>query len=90
MSLYAIHKFLVLLRNDGEFRLRVQTDPKAVLDSLRLTAEERSALERGDVHTLYEMGAHAYLLQQLANARLFGLSRGNYMARIRGEEAVSR
>jgi len=85
VSLYAIHKFLCQLRNDAEFRKAAQSDPKAALDGLRLTPEERRLLERGDVRGLYELGVHAYLLQQLSSAELFGVNRQNYFPRIRGE-----
>ena len=88
MSLYGIHKFLCLLRNDADFQQRAKADPLGVLDEFRLTPEPRDAVVRGDVRKLYEMGVHAYLLQQLASARLFGLNRENYFPRIRGEVRV--
>ena len=85
MSLYAIHKFLCQLRNDEAFRRATQADPQAALSGLRLTPQERDLLERGDVRGLYEMGVHAYLLQQLSSTELFGVDRQNYFPRIRGE-----
>jgi hypothetical protein len=85
VSLYAIHKFLCQLRNDAEFRRATQADPRGALAALRLTPKERDLLERGDVRGLYEMGVHAYLLQQLSSAELFGVNRQNYLRRIRGE-----
>jgi hypothetical protein len=88
MSVFAIHKFLFRIRNDDVFRQRVQANPQAVLDETRLTGAERSALERGDVRTLYTMGVHAFLLQELAIYHVFGLDRTTYRARIRGEQAV--
>jgi Aromatic-ring-opening dioxygenase LigAB, LigA subunit len=88
MSLYSIHKFLCQLRNDEAYRRAAQADPAAALDALQLTAEERGLLERGDVRGLYEMGVHAYLLQQLSSAELFGVNRQNYFPRIRGEVAA--
>lgn len=89
MSVYALHKFLCQLRNDGEFQKRVQADPEAAIKELKLSEEERDAVRRGDVKKLYDMGGHAYLLQQLSSSRLFGLNRENYFPRIRGEEKVA-
>lgn len=89
MSMYALHKFLCQLRNDVDFQKGVQADPEAAIGELKLSDEERDAVRRGDVKTLYDMGAHAYLLQQLSSSRLFGLNRENYFPRIRGEEKVS-
>jgi aromatic-ring opening dioxygenase LigAB LigA subunit len=88
VSVYAIHKFLCQVRNDEAFRQRAQADPRGALDALRLTPEERDLLERGDVRGLYELGVHAYLLQQLASAQLFGVDARNYFPRIRGEVAA--
>ncbi len=85
MSLYSIHKFLCQLRNDGDFRKRVQGGPEVALKDLDLTDEERDAIRRGDVKRLYDLGVHAYLLQQLSSSQLFGLTRDNYFPRIRGE-----
>ncbi|HYY90103.1 MAG TPA: hypothetical protein VFA49_14995 [Chloroflexota bacterium] len=85
MSVYAIHKFLCQLRNVEGFRVATQADPRAALDALRLTPQERDLLERGDVRGLYEMGVHAYLLLQLSSAGLFGVNAENYFPRIRGE-----
>ena len=88
MSLYTIHKFLCQLRNDREFRTAVQGDPEAAMKELRLTPEEQDAVQRGDVKKLYDLGVHAYLLQQLSSSRLFGLTRENYFPRIRGDVKV--
>jgi hypothetical protein len=90
MSIFAIHKFLFQLRNDHDFRRRAQASPYAVLDEMRLTAAERSALERGDVRTLYEMGVHGFLLLQLSNANLFGIDRATYFNRVRNQDAITR
>jgi Aromatic-ring-opening dioxygenase LigAB, LigA subunit len=89
VSLYSIHKFLCQLRNDEAFRRAAQADPQATLNALRLTPQERELLERGDVRGLYELGVHAYLLQQLSSAELFGVTRHNYFPRIRGEVPAS-
>lgn len=85
MSIYAIHKMLCLLRNDASFQKRMTADPMGVLKEFPLTSQEKDALTRGDVRKLYEMGAHAYLLQVLSGHGLFGLNRENYLPRIRGQ-----
>jgi hypothetical protein len=86
MSVYAVNKVCYLLRNDATFRTRMQQDPLGTLQEFRLSPEEREALSSGDVRRLYEMGAHAYLLQQLSTAKLFGINSENYLPRIRGHE----
>jgi hypothetical protein len=86
MSIYAVNKIMFKLRNDDAFKERMQQDPLEVVQEFALSAEERDALTRGDVRTLFEMGAHAYLLQQLSGARLFGVNNQNYQPRIRGQE----
>ena len=55
---------------------------------MSLTPSEREALTRGDVYQLYNMGVHAYLLNQLSGARRFGVSPQNYQPRLRGEVPV--
>ena len=63
MSIYAVNKIMFKLRNDDAFKERMQQDPLEVVQEFALSAEERDALTRGDVRPLFEMGAHAYLLQ---------------------------
>ena len=86
MSIYAINKIMYMLRNDAPFRERIQQDPQGVVGEFALTSEEREALTKGDVYALHQMGAHAYLLQQLSGAKLFGVNSENYQPRIRGQE----
>ena len=90
MSLYAIHKMLYLLRNDAAFEERIVDDAAAVLDEIGLDDEERSALEAGDVRALYEMGVHVYLLGGLSRRGLFGITRENYIRRMKQEEQPPR
>jgi hypothetical protein len=86
VTLFAIHEFLYRLRNDAEFDARTQVDPERALSELDLTGDERAELAAGDVRALYERGVHAYLLLQLASSGLFGLTRGTYAARMRGDD----
>ena len=89
MSVYSINKICFGLRNDTAFRERMQKDPLEVLEEFPLTKEEYTALTKGDIRALYEMGAHAYLLQTISSAKLFGVNSENYQPRIRGQERPS-
>jgi hypothetical protein len=80
------NKIMYLLRNDAACQKRAQADPVKAIREFPLTPAERKALTAGDVRALYEMGAHAYLLQQLSSAKLFGVNGENYLRRIRGQE----
>jgi len=86
MSIYAIHKICFHLRNDPAFRERMQKDPVKVLEEFPLNEEEHAALTKGDIYALHQMGAHAYLLQTISSAKLFGVNSDNYQPRIRGQE----
>ncbi len=85
MSVYAINKLLYLTENDKSFRQRIKSDPEEVLAELSLTSEEKKALTSGDVLRLFEMGVHAFLLNNLGRHELFGVNSRNYFPRIRGE-----
>src|SRR5919198_1506268 len=83
MSVYQVNKILYMTDTDTEFRNRIKEDPEAVLQSFRLTEEEREALISGAVGKLYQMGVHTFLLNHLSRYELFGVNRENYLARIR-------
>jgi hypothetical protein len=83
MSVYQINKLLYRTDNDPGFRQRIMTEPNAVLDEFRLSAEERAALTSGAVGKLYQMGVHTFLLNHLYRYELFGVNRDNYLSRIR-------
>ena len=82
MSLYAVHKVAHAAGHDPEFRERLKRDPEGTLAGLPLTGEERQALLDGDVGRLAEMGAHGYLLGQLAQHQCLGLTVPLYTQRI--------
>jgi hypothetical protein len=86
MSVYAINKLLYLTENDESFRQRIKSDPEKVLAETSLTSEEREALTSGDVLKLFEMGVHAFLLNNMGRHELFGVNSQNYFPRVRGEE----
>lgn len=83
MTTYAVHKLLKRIRMDAEFRTQLEQDPAAVLDGFMLSAEERTALEAGEVGVLNALGVHGYLLNTLARYQVFGLTPERYMERIR-------
>jgi hypothetical protein len=85
MSVYAINKLLYLTENDESFRKRIKSDSEEVLGESSLTSEEREALTSGDVLKLFEMGVHAFLLNNLSRHELFGVNSQNYLPRIRGQ-----
>lgn len=78
MSIYSVHKVCYLANHDPAFREQLRQDPVATLAELRLTDQERTALLNGDVSTLALLGAHGYLLGQLARYNLLGLDRDTY------------
>ena len=83
MSTFAVNKLCRDVTRDDALRDALKRDPKAALATLPLTDEERAALLAGDVATLFERGAHPYLLANLIRADLFGLSSAVYSERIR-------
>ena len=66
MSLYYVQKLLYQLNRDPAVRKRFEADRAALLDEYELTAEERGALEDGDVGLLYVMGVNGQLLMHYA------------------------
>ncbi|HEY7466076.1 MAG TPA: hypothetical protein VIB47_05230 [Dehalococcoidia bacterium] len=83
MSLYGINKVCHLTQVDPAFRERMKTDPAGALAGLPLTAEEREAILRGDVAQLRRWGAHTFLLSRLPRFDSLGLSREEYIERMR-------
>jgi hypothetical protein len=83
MSTYAVHRLLKRLRNDAEFRERLNRDSDAALAEFDLSTDERHALQSGEVGRLHAMGVHGYLLNTLARHRVFGITPELYVERIR-------
>jgi hypothetical protein len=81
MSVYFVHKLCKEARRDAAFRERLKTDPEAALAGYRFTDEERTALLAGDVAKLLQLGAHGYVLGNLARLGLFGLTPELYTER---------
>ena len=66
MSLYGMQKFLYHLNRDPQVQRRYRNDRPALLDEYALTADERGAIERGDVGLIYVLGANGQLLMHFA------------------------
>lgn len=83
MSVYAINLVGRRVLHEPAFREQLSTNPEAALDGLELASEERDALLAGDVARLYEIGAHEYLLMNLARYEVLGLDAKTFSARMR-------
>ena len=83
MSIYTVNKILYMTDNDPSFRERMNKEPETAVAEFKLTTEEREALLAGDVGRLYQMGVHTFLLNHLQRYELFGVTRDNYLERIR-------
>jgi hypothetical protein len=66
MSLYYVQKLLYQLNRDPAVRRRFSDDRSALLGEYELTAEERTAIEDGDVGLLYVMGVNGQILMHYA------------------------
>jgi hypothetical protein len=90
MNTYRIHSFCRRVLHDPDFRQRLLESPELALKECTLNDIERHALLSGDVISLYQSGASAFLLLILSRYRLFGLELPIYNARmrsLRGNEA---
>ena len=87
MSVYEMNKLLYRTEKDEDFRRRIQTEPDRVLLEVSLSEEEREALTTGDLHKMFNMGVHPFLLNHMPRHGLFGVTRENYLPRIRGEQS---
>jgi hypothetical protein len=66
MSLYYLQKFLYELNRDEGTQAAFRKNPGEVLDKYELTAEERGALEEGDIGLLYVLGVNGQILMHYA------------------------
>jgi hypothetical protein len=81
MSLYQMQKFLFDINRDAGMQQQFRTVPAALLDRYDLTAEERRALEAGDVGLIYVLGANGQLLMHYA--AMLGMPWPDYIAAMR-------
>jgi hypothetical protein len=66
MSLYGMQKFLYHLNRDPKVQQRFKAEPTIVLDEYPLDAQERGAIEAGDIGLIYVLGANGQLLMHFA------------------------
>jgi hypothetical protein len=84
MSIYEVNLVGRMVLHDPEFRERLRSDPAGALSELDLTEEERDAILAGEVGRLYQLGAHEYLLMNLARYGVLGLDPATFSDRMRG------
>jgi hypothetical protein len=82
VSIYEVHTICRAALKDDRFRTALTEDPEAALSGFDLDPDERDALLRGDVASLYAQGAHEYVLMWLGRAEVLGLTVPEYMKRI--------
>jgi len=83
MSVYGINKVCYLIQSDLNFREEMRRHPAKALTGIPLTDEERQAVLNGDVAKLYAWGAHSFLLSRLPRFESGGLTRQEYVRRMR-------
>ena len=66
MSLYYVQKLLYQLNRDPAVRKRFAAERGALLEDYEFTAEERTAIEQGDIGLLYVMGVNGQILMHYA------------------------
>ncbi len=84
MSLYATQKFLFEINRGADVQqayLAGGADRAALLDRYELTAEERAAIDDGDIGKLYVLGCNGQLLMHFAP--LLGMPWADYIAAMR-------
>jgi len=89
MSIYRLNKLFYQLETDRAYLERFRADPAGVAAEIDLTDEERKALLAGDVGKLYVMGCHGFLMNTLSRQNLLGVSRDNYVPRVRAAVGYS-
>ena len=66
MSLYGVQKFLFELNRDPQVQQRYRTERAALLQGYPLDAQERDAIDSGDIGLIYVLGANGQLLMHFA------------------------
>jgi hypothetical protein len=82
MSLYQMQKFLFDMNRDRIVQREFREDLRGVLNRYELTAQERGALESGDIGLIYVLGANGQLLMHYA--AFLGMPWPDYIAAMRG------
>ena len=84
MSLYTMQKFLFALNREPQVQRRYAeggAERAALLDGYALDAEEREAIDAGDIGKLYVLGCNGQLLMHFAP--LLGMPWADYIAAMR-------
>ena len=81
MSLYQMQKFLFDINRDRDLQRQFRADRAGVLERYDLSAEERGALEAGDVGLIYVLGANGQLLMHFA--AFLGMPWADFIAAMR-------
>jgi hypothetical protein len=81
MSLYQLQKFLFDINRSGDLQQQFRVATRAVLDRYELDAEERRAIETGDIGLIYVLGANGQLLMHYA--AYLGMPWADYIAAMR-------
>jgi hypothetical protein len=63
MSLYQLQKLIYEVNRNPEWRDAYRNDEAAFAARFDLTAEEKDAVARLDIRTLYQLGVHPLLLR---------------------------
>ncbi len=83
MGAYEIDLFNHLLSVDPEFREGILAGDDAAWDAVRLTPQERAALERADIAWLFAHGANDFLLHNLFRFKIGGVTIESYVQGIK-------
>src|SRR5437867_184443 len=83
MSVYGINKVCYLAQADLNFREQLRRDPETALSTFPLTDQERRAFLEHDMASLYQAGAHSFLLSRLPRFQSMGLTRSGYVNNMR-------
>ena len=83
MSVYAVNYLCREVLRDHAFRAAMKQDPAAAVAKYDLTDEERGALLKGDVASLYRLGVNAFLMGYLPRFEVCGLNLPLFNERIR-------
>ena len=81
MSLYQLQKFLYEINREPRVQQEFRSERGALLARYELSAEERGALERGDIGLAYVLGANGQLLMHFA--ALLGMPWADYLQAMR-------
>ncbi len=83
MSVYQVNRVLYRIEMEPTFQEAARKNPAEAIAGVDLSEAERTAFLNGDVGTLFVMGAHPFLLLTMARNGICGVSRENYMPRVR-------